>query len=449
MFHLAGSSVPTPSPGARPGPTRRRRSAIAALASLGVIASGCSSTAGAPFGAPGVNQAHKTILIGALSPTSGPASVVGDPLTAGEQSYFDWLDATGGLDGWKVYLTTSDTQNQPALAASAFRQLRSYTLFVGQAFGGAVTEAIDTSAKRDGVLIGLATTDSALLGGEINAGITTSEAADTANAVDYAVRHLRGARPGIIYPSSPSGADALKGFLAAVRTSHLGPGPAASYPAKATAFTAEVRAMAQAQANIVVLSGLPSAVAGILATADALGYRPKWLLVGDAWSEYLMSVSGLPGGPPTQLLRQLTGSWVVEDEAPWGAMAGAPGMVTFLQAQQTFYPEQVPDPYFMLGYCLGEMEGALLRKGIVSHNLSRPAIVADRLGLGRIDFGGLLPAITYRASSGPVSDLTRLYQVNPAATGFLAPLTGYFTTRAAAALEQPSLTPAGAAAPGR
>lgn len=403
---------------------------IGVLAVFAVALSGCSAAARASS-APGVNTAKKTILIGALVPLSGPASVVGDPLSAGVASYLDSVDAGGGVDGWKIYLSARDTRNQGLAGRRAYQQLVGYTLFVGASFGAATTEAIQSAARRGRVLVGLATPDSQFFGSPVDAGVTASVAADTANAVTYAARHVPGARIGIIYQDNASGADALSGYSSALRTGHLVRGAAAAYPPVTAGVTSQVASLKGSGANVVVLSGLPTDTALILATAAADNYHPKWLLVGAAWSEYLMSVSGQPGGAPTQLIRQLAGSWVVDDAAPWGQSTGAPGMAAFLNARATFYPTQPPDPYYLLGYCLGELDVAVLRRAILAHDLSRAAIISDLLRLGTVSFGGLLPAIRYGPTAGPVSRRSRLYRVAANAPGFLHPITGYFTTPAA------------------
>ena len=39
----------------------------------------------------------KTIKLGVLTPLSGPVAVIGQPLTAGNQVYFDYVNSKGGI----------------------------------------------------------------------------------------------------------------------------------------------------------------------------------------------------------------------------------------------------------------------------------------------------------------------------------------------------------------
>ncbi|MGH3100713.1 MAG: ABC transporter substrate-binding protein, partial [Thermoleophilia bacterium] len=41
----------------------------------------------------------KTIKLGVLTPLSGPVAVIGQPLTAGNQVYFDYVNSKGGIAG--------------------------------------------------------------------------------------------------------------------------------------------------------------------------------------------------------------------------------------------------------------------------------------------------------------------------------------------------------------
>src|ERR1700756_2389338 len=77
------------------------------LAACGTGAVGAGSggtTSGGIKTGPGVDAKTRTISLGVLSPLSGPVAVIGDPLTAGQQTYFKAVNASGGINGWKVNL---------------------------------------------------------------------------------------------------------------------------------------------------------------------------------------------------------------------------------------------------------------------------------------------------------------------------------------------------------
>ena len=70
---------------------------------------GAAPTQKTPPDVPGFNGS--TIKLGAITPQSGLASVVGKPLTEGNRVYWDAKNATGGVAGkYKVDLTIQDSQ---------------------------------------------------------------------------------------------------------------------------------------------------------------------------------------------------------------------------------------------------------------------------------------------------------------------------------------------------
>src|ERR671914_1521029 len=55
-----------------------------------------------------------TIKLGVLTPLSGPVAVIGEPLTAGNQVYFEAVNKKGGIAGkYPVELEQADTQYVP------------------------------------------------------------------------------------------------------------------------------------------------------------------------------------------------------------------------------------------------------------------------------------------------------------------------------------------------
>ncbi len=129
----------------------------------------------------------------------------------------------------------------------------------------------------------------------------------------------------------------------------------------------------------------------------------------------------------------LKGVWVLGYEAQWGDTAVA-GMGQFLTDQKQYFPNQVPDAYFMYGYCLALMERNVLAKAIANKDLSRAGVLNAKLNLGTVDFGGLIPNADYTPKLGPADRQTGIYQVNTTAPGYLKQIEPYFTSSAAQAM---------------
>ncbi len=418
-----------------------KRSRWVALAGLlAMAAAACSSTTGGSKAnsnagggikaGPGVDPATKTITLGVLTPLSGPAALIGNPLTNGQKSYFDALNAAGGIDGWKVNLTVQDSKYNPQIQVQDYNQIVPNVLFLGQSLGSPTTQAIESIAQSAGILIGTAAQDSAFVNQKINAVIGTPYAVDVANGMYYVSQHRPAAKLGIIYQNDAYGQDGLKGFTAGVSAFNLNKVATATYNVTDTAFISQVLAMKNAGADTVVVTAIPTPAATIVGTAAAMGYTPQWIFQGPAWSEYLMSSTGDSTGKATPVAPALKGVWVLGYEAQWGDTS-VPGMAAFLAAQRQYFPNQVPDGYYMYGYCLALMERSVLAKAIAAKDLSRPGVLNAKLNLGAIDFGGLIPNANYTPNLGPADRQTGIYQVDPTALGYLKQIQPYFTSSAA------------------
>src|ERR1700736_4511215 len=99
---------------------QRQRLRVAGVA-VGALAVGACGTSGgtssgagngAIKGGPGVDLTAKTITVGMLSPLSGPVAVIGKPLTAGLEAWFNHVNDNGGLSGYKINFKDNEKDNQ-------------------------------------------------------------------------------------------------------------------------------------------------------------------------------------------------------------------------------------------------------------------------------------------------------------------------------------------------
>jgi ABC-type branched-subunit amino acid transport system substrate-binding protein len=388
----------------------------------------------------GVDAKTKTITLGALSPLSGPVASIGKPLTAGVQTYFDALNAGGGIDGWKVKLIARDSKYDPQTQVQQFNAMAGDVAFIAESLGSPTTKAIQPIADQQKMLIGAAAQDSALTTDPAMAVIGTPYAIDIANALHYIVKESGASDPkiGIIYQDDEYGQDGLRGYTAGLDTYHFDSVARTTYKATDTDLTAQVQKMRSAGARYVFFVGVPSAAANVVGSAASQGYNPTWVFQGPAWSEYLMSSDGTPAGKPTAVARALAKNvWVLGYTAQWGDDR-APGMAKFLADTKQFAPKQIPDYYYMYGYALAQVEAAILRKAIDAGDLTREGIMNAKLHLGAVDLGGLVPAVKYTPELGPASRQTEIAKVSASTPGFLKQFRSYFTGDAARNMKFPA-----------
>jgi len=423
---------------------RTRLAAISAaglLAALAACGSSSTSGGGATSGAiktgPGVDASTKTITTAIITPLSGQVAIIGKPLTAGQEAYFQAVNAKGGVDGWKINYVEKDDQYNPQTHVQLYNEVVGSSAFIAQSLGSPTTKAIEPLADQAHVLTAAVAQSSSFTTDPVMIVIGTPYSIDVANSLSYIVDKLgkRDAKIGIIYQNDEYGQDGLRGYTAAHDASHFNDVARATYNVTDTDFTAQVVQMKNAGAQYVIVNAVPKPAATIVGTGAAIGYFPQWVFLGPAWSEYLMTDNGTLTGKPTQVNQVLAKTvWVMGYQPDWGDTTAA-GMTPFLADQQKYSPAQAPDYYFMYGYTMAQVEVAILKKAIESGDLTRDGLLNARKNLGHFSFGGLLPDLTYTPSLGPADRQTLIKKVDVTVPAFLKTIQPLFESNAAKTLK--------------
>lgn len=411
-----------------------------------VLAAACSASTGGGPGTggdgdfavgPGIDPASKTITVGEISILSGPAGVIGKPLTAGLSTYLNAVNDSGGIDGWKIKTDIQDSKYSAALSAQLFATMSSNVAVIAQSLGSPTTHAFDAKAAADNIVVGTAAQDSTFVTKPNNAVIGTPYAAEAANSVAHIAKQKPGAKVAIFYQNDAFGADGKRGYDAAVAAGGLENVEEVTYTAESTTpnFTSQVQQLRDSGAEYVFVVATPQPTSTLIKTAASSGFKPQWVLQSPAWSEFLMSSTGTPAGTPTDAAAVLTGAWVGGYTALWGDRS-VPGMAIFLERTTKYAPDQAPSTQYLYGYCMARMITAILQKAIASKDLTRAGIMHAKLHLGKVGFDGLMPDAHYSPDLGPASRQSTLYRVDPAATGngYLTSMTPFTESEAAKSL---------------
>ncbi len=202
---------------------------VLTLTTILMVLSGCAnsssgtSTSSLKAG-PGVDVTNKTITLGILSPYSGPvADPIGKPLARGVKVFFDSVNASGGVDGYKVKFLEEDTQYSPQLEVQLYNQIHTKVAMIADSLGTPTTFAIKDLATSDHMLVSAATLSSALAREKYLILLGTPYRLQVENAFDYVVNKLGVQNPsvGIIYQNDEYGQDGLTGYKEAVSFYHL------------------------------------------------------------------------------------------------------------------------------------------------------------------------------------------------------------------------------------
>src|SRR6266487_2739934 len=405
---------------------------VLTLTTILMVLSGCAnSSSGASTSSlkagPGVDVTNKTITLGILSPYSGPvADPIGKPLARGVKVFFDSVNASGGVDGYKVKFLEEDTQYSPQLEVQLYNQIHTKVAMIADSLGTPTTFAIKDQAASDHMLVSAATLSSALAREKYLVLVGTPYRLQVENAFDYVVNKLGVKNPatGIIYQNDDYGQDGLTGYTEAVSAYQLHDAGKASFTVGDTDFTAQVSQLKAAGAKYVFLTSTPTDTAKIIGTAHALGYDPQWILQSPAFSPLLLAVPAL--------VPLLSKAWVVSQGATWGD-SSKPGMKALLDDVAKYAPDQKPDGFFEFGYTESKITYAILKKAIENNDLTRAGLLTAFESLKNVDLGGLLPPVTYGTATNdrvPTRD-NIVYAIDPAQPTGVKALSDDFTGTAA------------------
>ncbi|HZA87162.1 MAG TPA: ABC transporter substrate-binding protein, partial [Acidimicrobiales bacterium] len=78
-----------------------------------------------------------TIRLGVVTPTSGPVAIIGNPLTAGNEAYWEYVnEELGGVAGqYPVELVIEDSAYDPPTAVQKYNQIKGDVVMFNQLLG--------------------------------------------------------------------------------------------------------------------------------------------------------------------------------------------------------------------------------------------------------------------------------------------------------------------------
>lgn len=423
-----------------------RRSFLATLAavSIGLLAlTGCTTqaTQSQPTGSatslagPGIDADTKTITLGEITALSGPVSQIGIPVHAGLQAHVDWINENGGVDGWSIELDSKDSGYDPQKTVELYNAIAKDVALLAN-LGTPTTAAILPSIAQDHLVtsgVSVAWSDSTEL-----ALIGTPYGPDAANLISYIAAEAGGedASYAIFMQNDGFGEDNLAGYDAAVKALGLNSVAEVRYNSGDTDFKSQAAQLKDSGAEYVFVAATAPSAAGLVGAAESIGYTPTWVLAAaPAGDTRLMSEDGSAAGTPTAIADVLTGAYAGVLATPLDPAAPTAGFADMLEAQGKFAPDTAPDAYFTLGWNLGTVFEAILKKAIAGGDLSREGVLAAKTALGEVDMEGRMVNPVYTNDSAePPSRASTIAMIDPDAPGFLRIIDEGYVTDAAKGL---------------
>ncbi|WP_331973632.1 ABC transporter substrate-binding protein [Actinophytocola sp.] len=392
--------------------------AIGVALSLMLAVSACGGagedegSGGGKAGAPGNTAGFdgKTIKLGVLTPLSGTVAVIGQPLTAGNEVWFDAVNAKGGIGGkYKVELVQEDTQYKTDLAVQKYNKIKGDVVAFTQILGTPPTLAVLPQLRTDKILAAPASLDALWVREDNLLPVGGPYQIQAINAMDYYLTDGGGSKDDVIctmIQDDVYGEAGQQGIDFAAEKYGFKVANTQKFKVGTENYAGQIGALAGAKCKMVFLVATPSDAAKIWGTAAQARFAPQWIGQSPTYTGALAQSAVAPYMEKSV--------WIMADGTEWGDDS-VPGMKTMADDMAKYAPDQKPDFYFAFGYNQGRAMTAVLEKAVENGDLSREGILKASTEIGTVSFGGLTGDYQY----GPAAERnpprsTSVFAVDPA-----------------------------------
>ena len=217
-------------------------------------------------------------------------AVIGKPLTAGNEVYFDYVNEKGGIAGkYKVELEQATRSTRPTARSSSTTSSRADVVVFTQMLGTAPTLAVLPQLKRDKMLAAPASLDAFWVREQNLLPIGGPYQIQAINALDYYVNEDDGKGKNIcsIIQDDAYGEAGQAGRR--VRGRELGFEVADTQKFKAgdKDVTGQVQRLQRSKCDAVFLVATPTDAGTIWGTAAKLSFAPRWIGQSPSWIDEL------------------------------------------------------------------------------------------------------------------------------------------------------------------
>jgi ABC-type branched-subunit amino acid transport system substrate-binding protein len=350
----------------------------------------------------------KTIKLGVLTPLSGPVAVIGLPLTAGNEVYFDYVNSEGGIAGkYKVELVQEDTQYSPPKTVQQYNKVKGDVVAFTQVLGTAPTLAVLPQLRSDGMIAAPASLDALWVREENLLPVGGPYQIQAINALDYYVNQADGKGKNVcsFIQDDAYGEAGQAGVDFAAEKLGFKVVDTQKFKVGDKDVTGQIQRLQRSKCDAVFLVATPTDAGTIWGTAAKLGFAPRWIGQSPSW------IDELGTSPLAEYLQKTT--WITAEGTEWGDEE-VEGMTALVDRVKQFKPDQDPDYYFTFGYLQGQAMTALLEKAVELGDLSHEGLMKASQELGDVSFDGLSGDYTY----GPAEQrnpprTTTIYEVDP------------------------------------
>jgi ABC-type branched-subunit amino acid transport system substrate-binding protein len=331
-----------------------------------------------------------TIKLGVISPLSGRVSLLGLPMTAGNQMYWDYVnEELGGVGGkYKVELVQEDSQYQPQIAIQNYDKIKDDIVAFQQVLGTQVTKALLPKMQADKLAAVPATLDSAWVRVQNLFPIGGPYQIEAINGLDYYVRNGgKGKTVCALAQDDEYGEAGLEGLAYAKKKLKLKTGPSARFKTGED-LTAQIQQLSDAKCEAVLVVATAADLSAIVTKATALNFQTRMIALAPFWLPVFAESASLQG-------YLVDNVWIASEAAPSWGDTSVKGMKDLVDRMAQFAPAQKPDTYFLFGYAMSVALHQILEKAVKNGDLSRAGIIKASNQVGTLKFDGLIGNYLY------------------------------------------------------
>jgi ABC-type branched-subunit amino acid transport system substrate-binding protein len=344
-------------------------------------ASGQNQNGGAPSETAGFDG--QTIKVGVITPTTGLAAVIGNPLTNGNRVYFDRVNDAGGIGGkYPVEMVVEDNAYTTDKTVEKYNKIKNDVVMFAQILGTPPTNAVLQQLKRDNIVAAPASLDAEWLGEQNLLPVGGPYQTQAINAMTYALEDggQEGKTVCVVYQDDPYGEAGVEGVDFAGDQLDFEVAKKVPFSAGNQDWTAQIQQLQSSNCELVFLVATPSDAGRALGAAATARYAPRWIGQSPTW------ISAFAQGALAPYLQ--ANFWLASEGPEWGDQS-VPGMRQMLADIQQFSAQQAPDGYFTFGYAQAWAVTQVLEAAVEKGDLSRDGIVEAMNSLNEIKVGGL------------------------------------------------------------
>lgn len=296
-------------------PNKRSGAVAAMLLSAVLAATGCAaqntgsgggggtdSAGGTLKAVPGFDPNTNTITVGNIIALSGPIAATAREQLAGQQAWYDKINAAGGIAGkYQIKMITADNQYDAQKSVQAYQEIKDKVVMLSGVLGTPSVKALVPILNRDKAVAVPSNQDASLRNEPALLPTFASYQTNVVNAASYLVSknpELKNATWCVLGYNAAWGEDVNQGLTYITGKWGNSVKTFAKYAPLDTQLTAQMQQLKSAGCEVVAFSGAANNLPSMVAAATQLDFKPKWI------AEFIANSTAFSESPVAAYLKE-------------------------------------------------------------------------------------------------------------------------------------------------